>query len=363
MSMKMKMAIWAVLIGSFLGQLSAQQPAPAGGQGGRGGTPATSYWVEKTKGGVYVPPNKPLTKLADLKAKHAGQNNWTELIMKDPEHQAEYNSAAPGTKFRRRLHPDTGNFMVVITGELHFDIEGQTPVVATRGSIVNIMKTTLFSYEVAGDQPALWVDVNPLNFKTLYPGDDPAPAAAAGGQMVKVSFGRTPGAYAAPNMPHWNLFEAAKEGRQAGVRVMNDHLFASPLYGFADPNDPLNPNRGNAAAGGRGGAPGAGAAPGGGTPGRGAPGRGAAPTADAAPFNPSSTFGHLHAGPAEWWIVQVGQITARFENVGELVASEGDVLYAAPMTWHQMGFKGPGPSCRLALGAYQLINMNSLAPQ
>jgi mannose-6-phosphate isomerase-like protein (cupin superfamily) len=315
------------------------------GQDGRGVTtvvnPPATWWVEKTKGGVYVPPNKPLTKLSDLKARHAGQTNWTELIMKDPEHQAEYNSAAPGTKFRRRMHPDTGNFMVVIAGEMHFDIEGQAPVVATRGSIVNIMKTTPFSYEIGGNQPALWVDVNPVNFKTMYPGNDPKPPVTIpGAEVVKVAFANGSAPYTAPNMPHWNLFEAAKAGSPAGVRVLEDHLFANPLYGFADPNDPLNPNRGTAGAGARG-------------------GRGA----DAAPFNPNSTFGHMHAGPAEWWIVQVGQITARFENIGELVASEGDVLYAAPMTWHQMGFKGPGPSCRLAMGAYPLINMNSMAGQ
>ena len=288
------------------------------------GGPAASYWVEKTRGGVYVPPNRPLTRLADLKARHAGETNWTELIMKDPEHQAEYNSAAPGTKFRRRMHPDTGNFMVVVAGEMHFDIEGQQPVTATRGSIVNIMKTTPFSYEIAGDGPALWVDVNPVNFKTMYPGNDPKPAATIpGAAVVKVTFGNRPAPYTAPNVPHWNLFEAAKAGPPGGARVLQDHLFANPLYGFADPN---------AAAG-------------------------------TASFNPNSTFGHMHAGPAEWWIVQVGQITARFENTGELVASEGDVLYAAPMTWHQMAFKGPGPSCRLALSPYPLINMNSVAGQ
>ena len=82
-------------------------------QGGRG--PAQTWWVAKTKGGVYIPPNKPLTRLADLKAMHAGQTNWTEVVVKAPEDEAYYyyNSAAPGTKFGRRMHPDTGTLMVV----------------------------------------------------------------------------------------------------------------------------------------------------------------------------------------------------------------------------------------------------------
>jgi hypothetical protein len=43
---------------------------------------------------------------------------------------------------------------------------------------------------------------------------------------------------------------------------------------------------------------------------------------------------------------------------------EGDVLYAAPMSWHQMGAEAPnGPNVRLAFGGYQLINMGNTANQ
>ena len=154
------------------------------------------------------------------------------------------------------------------------------------------------------------------------------------------------------------MFEAAAKCEQAGPKVNEDHLFASPNYGFADANDPLNTCGSRGATGGgrgtRGGGVAAGDSPAGA---RGA--RGAATGA----FNPNSVFGHMHAGPAEWWIVQVGHIKAQFENTGEFHAEEGDVLYAPPMTWHQLGFEGPGPSCRLVMGGYQLINMNNTAGQ
>ena len=53
-------------------------------------------------------------------------------------------------------------------------------------------------------------------------------------------------------------------------------------------------------------------------------------------------------------------ISGKFENMGEYHAVEGDVLYAAPMSWHQMAAEAPsGPSVRLAMGGYQLINMNN----
>jgi len=110
---------------------------------GRG--PAEYWWVNKTEGGVYKAPNRPLWRLADLKKMHAGQNNWSQQIVLDPEQDATYNSAAPGTKFGSRLHPDTPTVFVVVAGEMNFTVEGQQPVKATRGSIVNIMKTMPFS--------------------------------------------------------------------------------------------------------------------------------------------------------------------------------------------------------------------------
>ena len=302
-----------------------------------GGGAPEMWWVNKTKGGVYNSPMRPLWKQSDLKRMHAGQNNWQEQIIKDPEQDATYNSAAPGMRFGLRLHPDTPTVFVVIAGEVRFSVEGQQPVPAIRGSIVNIMKTTLFSYEVAGNQNALWVEVNPANYKTVYPASGPQPPRASSGQIVKVSFNHTPGAYSPPNQLHWNLFDdGIGKCSPAGARVMDDHIFASPLIGYANPAD-------NKCPGGRGNV-------------------GGGPTQGT--FNPNSTFGHMHAGPAEWWIVQVGAISGKFEGVGEYHATEGDVLYAAPMTWHQMGAEAPsGPSVRLAMGGYPLINMNNTETQ
>src|SRR5436189_6278555 len=112
MRMRTRIVIGAMVAGSGLTVL-AQDAPPAqgggragGGRGGRaggGGTPAQTWYVEKTKGGVYNPPMRPLWKLSDLKQMHAGQNNWQEQIIKDPEQDATYNSGAPGFHFAERL--------------------------------------------------------------------------------------------------------------------------------------------------------------------------------------------------------------------------------------------------------------------
>jgi mannose-6-phosphate isomerase-like protein (cupin superfamily) len=303
----------------------------------QGRAPAETWWVAKTKGGVYKPPMRPLWKLADLLKMHAGQNNWSEQIVQDPEQDATYNSAAPGTKFGRRMHPDTPTLFVVVAGQIHFDVEGQQPVTATRGALVNIMHTTLYSYEVTGDRNALWVEVNPPNYKIVTPSSEPQPVAPAGANIVKVSFAHTPGAYTGDNKLMVNTFDdVIGKCQRPGAVVVDDHLWASPLIGYLNPAD----NKCGTGAGNTGGARGA----------------------DTTPFNPASTFGHFHPGPAEWWVIQAGAISGKFENTGEFHATEGDVLYAAPMTWHQMASEAPsGPSIRLALGAYNFINMNNTA--
>jgi mannose-6-phosphate isomerase-like protein (cupin superfamily) len=323
-------------LGALFASSSLAQPEGGAGQ------KREDWWVVKTEGGVYKPPMRPLWRLADLKKMHAGQNNWAQQIILDPEQDATYNSAAPGTKSTPKMHPDTPTVFVVVAGELHFTVEGQQPVTATRGSLVNIMKTTIFSYEVAGSQNALWVEVNPPNYKTVYPASAPQPPAAGGGQMIKVAFAHTPGEYTAPNQLEWNTFDdGIAKCQLRGARVVDDHLYANPLIGYVNAADNKCPGgRGNTGGGGGEGAAAAGA------------------------FNPRSTFGHMHPGPAEWWIVQSGGISGKFENTGEFHAVEGDVLYAAPMTWHQMGLDAPsGPSIRLAMGGYNLINMfNTGAP-
>ena len=316
--------------------LAQEAAGPArGGRGGRG--PAQNWWIVKTTGGAYEPPNKPLWKLADLKKMHAGQNNWTELILKYPEQEATYNSAAPGTKFGQRMLPDSPVGFVVISGQMHFEVEGQQPVTAVRGALVHIMKQTIYSYEVTGNENALWVEVHPPNYKLVYPADGPQPPVnVKDGKVVKIAFGHNPPKYAEGQQLMWNTFTDYIEGCHTGAAFNDEHLHASPLLGYVRAED-------NKCGGG----------------GNGNIGSGPLKPGDP-PFNPKTVFGHLHAGVTEWWIVQVGQIRGQFENTGEFHAVEGDVLDAAPMMWHQMAAEAPsGPNVRLAFGGWNIINMNN----
>src|SRR5437763_17135449 len=119
----------------------------------------------------YVPPNKPHTKIADLKARHQNDANWSEEIVSDNTLHASYIQSAPGTKVARRFHPDTRAWWIVTDGQIRFDIEGQQPITATKGSMVQAPMQTIYSMETVGDKPALRFEVNIAGEKTLYPQD------------------------------------------------------------------------------------------------------------------------------------------------------------------------------------------------
>jgi mannose-6-phosphate isomerase-like protein (cupin superfamily) len=276
----------------------------------RRGTPETPSWapkpVEPTK---YVPPHKPHTKLADLKAKNKGRADWKEVIVDDDHLHAEYISTAAGTKVSKRFHPDTREWWIVMDGQIRFEIEGQEPFVATKASMVQVPMQTIYSMETVGDKPALRFEVNIARAKTLYP-QEVQPPKTAGLNWILVNLNRKPGPYDNGNQPHINLNELAKAPNYRGGRfVHDDRAVANIIYGYEKDLPPLNPK----------------------------------------------DRGHYHPECAEFWLIMAGQIRYPIENQGVIIADEGDVVYAPMFTFHAPRFHGQGPSCRLAMNGYTNI--------
>jgi mannose-6-phosphate isomerase-like protein (cupin superfamily) len=285
-----------------------------GGRGRQGGPPTYRlWWAAKAKPGQYGT-NKPHIKLVDLKARHKGQANWMEVVVNDENWHAEYNQGAPGAKIAPRMHPDTREFFAVVEGQMRFTLEGQpAPIVATPTSIINIPKKTAYSVEVIGDAPALWVDANQQNYKTLYPvADGQKPSQDPGFTVMKVGLNIMPGPYTGNNKPHFNLHDAEKDPAFNGQNVVqDDHMWAQAIWGY-EKNLP--------------------------------------------PYDPKDK-GHFHIGTAEWWVILEGQIRHNIETIGDFTSNAGDIVYAPPSTWHATRFAGPGPSCRLATSTYQFTSL------
>ena len=269
----------------------------------------TPVWVPKPIAiPGYTPPQRPWIKLPELKAAHRGDANWRELLVDDGRLMAEYVSAAPGTSVSGRFHPDTREWFAVVEGQVRVEIEGQAPFVATRGSLVNIPRLTIYSLETIGSTPSLRFVVNVAKAKTAYPGDIAPPAPPPGMQWMATTINRTPGRYDEFNKPHLNIHdEAARNEKYSGGRfVRDDKSEMLVLYGHEKNLPPLDP----------------------------------------------ADKGHFHAESAEFWLVFTGKIRYAFEGQEPFVASEGDVVYVPAGTWHATRYTGPDPSCRLSITEY-----------
>jgi len=269
----------------------------------------TSVWAPKpvqTPG--YTPPQRPWVKLSDLKARHTGAANWRETLVDDGRLTGEYVSAAPGVKVGRRFHPDTREWFAVVEGEVRVEIEGQPTIVATRGSLVNIPRQTIYSIETAGEKPSLRFVVNVARAKTLYPSDVEPPAPPPGTAWVPVTVNRTPGLYDQFNQPHLNIRDAAAANDKytGGRFVRDDKSEMLVIYGYEKNLPPFDPNE----------------------------------------------KGHCHPESAEMWLVFAGQIRYAFEGQAPFIASEGDVVYVPANTWHATRFSGADAACRLSITEY-----------
>jgi len=275
-------------------------------------------WAPKAlEAGKFPPGHKAHTKLADVKAKHKGEASWREVVVNDDHLNAVYVWSPAGAKVTRRFHPDTREWWVVMEGQIRFEIEGQAPFVATRGSMVQVPMQTIYAMETVGDGPSLRFEVNIARAKTLYP-KDVEPPKLEGYRWIPVVLGRTPAPYDRGNQPHINLNELAKApGYKGGRFVHDDRAVSNIIYGYEKDLPPINPN----------------------------------------------DKGHYHPECAEFWLIMAGKIRYPIENVGVVIADEGDVVYAPIMTFHAPRFHGEGPSCRLAMNGYPNIAHLRDAPQ
>jgi len=281
--------------------VAAQQPPPPKP------VPTTAWAPKPVKTPGYRAGLEPWVKLPDLKAKHKGRDTWHEVVVDDGRLTGEYFSAAPGTKVSRRFHPDTREWFAVVEGEVRVEIEGQEPFTATRGSLVNIPRQTIYSVETIGTVPSLRFTLNVSGAKTVYPQQVDRPPAPAGTAWTEVRINRTPGRYDEFNQPHLNIHEAAaKNEKYTGGRfVRDDKSEMLVLYGHEKNLPPLNPN----------------------------------------------DKGHFHAESAEFWLVFSGKIRYLFEGQQPFIASEGDVVYVPSNTWHATRYIGDN-SCRLSITEY-----------
>ena len=274
-----------------------------------------TFYAPKGKPAQYTAPHKPHTKLADVKAAHGGQARWRQTVVDDVHLNSVWVQAQPGDKEPQQLHPDTRTWWVIQEGQIRFTIEGQpAPVVAGKGAMVQVPMSTIFSMETIGTGPSLRFETNIANAKTLFVNSAEAPKIP-GFTFQPASFRRdNVGVFLHGNKPYVTFDEVAQgvdSGKLKGtIRIVQDDRgTANFIYGRNDKLPPLD----------------------------------------------EKNKGHWHPEGAEYWLIMKGQIRYPIENVGVVIAGEGDVVYVPPFTYHAPRWWGEGASCRLAMNGFPYI--------
>ena len=235
--------------------------------------------------------------------------------MDDAHLRAEYISAAPGSRVSRRFHPDTREWWVVLDGEIRFDIEGAPPFLARKGWMVQAPPQAMYTLEVAGARPALRLEVNIANAKSLFP-KEASPPALPGFDWVRVKMPRRPLPFDERNRPFRTFEEVASlakydaRGLSVTPIVADDRGAMNFIYGHEKSLAPLDPK------------------------------------------DP----GHYHPECAEAWLIAAGKMRYAIEGHGVVIAEEGDFVYVPAFRFHAPRFHGDAPACRISLNGYPRIS-------
>ena len=268
----------------------------------------------------YHAPMKPLVRLADMKQRHKGQADWSELLVDDKNNRVEVISAPGGSKVPRHLHSDSPEYWVVEEGNIRFEIEdppGRFQTFDARpGDLILAPERHLHSLEVTGSQPAIRVQVTLPDTMTIYEVQPDKPLKGMTYTPVTLSTGNNPDEVpddGKPSRIFFRIDDLAKEhpGKRSwsDLAVRKNRAHANIICGYgAD----VKPQPGN--------------------------------------------LGHYHADFAETWVILRGQQSFKIEGEQPFLASMGDVVYAPADRWHLPEPAGDAFSCRLAMTPYPAGN-------
>jgi len=248
----------------------------------------------------YTSPNKPLWKMRDILARHAGQKDWTETVVLTRDYIGEYIAIAPGEKTKTLFYADDRVFWWIYSGQIRFTIEGQPPFIATKGFLVQVPYRVPYSMETVGNEPSIRFEVRASGEVPSYPANE-TPTPVPGYKFIDATY-TGQGQYDAVNKPYLDFEkDIVAGGGKAGGFVKDDHTWANVIR---------------------------------------APG---------IPTPPDNSWGHFHENFAEFWVVMEGKLDFLIEGEPLITADVGDIVYAPEERWHRATSAGTGMGTRLAI--------------
>lgn len=288
----------------FFSVLWSQEPRPARAPQ----PPPQLVWAPKpVKLTPWTAPNKPHWKLAQLLSDHKGQTDWSATIVSDDFLHADYIMMGPGKKTLKRAHPDTREWWVIQDGQIRFEIDGQEPFVASKGYLVQVPYRTFYTMETVGDKPSLRFEVNIAHAHTMY-APEVTPPQLDGYVFLKTTVA-SKGKYDQGNRPFIDFNQVVAGTEKQRRFIADDRAVSNIIIGEASKLPPVT----------------------------------------------DKDKGHFHAECAEFWVILLGKMNYRIEGAPDIIADQGDIVYAPRGHWHRPRFYGEGQSCRLAMNGFQDI--------
>ena len=279
-------------------------------------------WVPK-KMVAYSAPNKPITRITEVLAKHKGQKSWKEDVVKTDRYHAQWIQMAPGEKTRTIFFADDRTVWVVWGGQVRFNIQGQEPFIATKGFLVQTPLRMRYSLEVVGDEPALFFEVRRNDTLPSYAFNEGEPVPASVGVQKYENVSYPPGLRAGGNVPYDDI-------NKAYLDFFKDVIAKYPNGGTGWPRYFVNDNENQLAI---------------------IRGMGV-------PTPPSTNRGHFHINTDEFWFIPEGKIDYLIEGVGLITANAGDIVYATPGRYHRASFAAGQMDTRLAFNRSPTLQHN-----
>jgi mannose-6-phosphate isomerase-like protein (cupin superfamily) len=244
--------------------------------------------------------NKPLKKMTDILARHAGKTDWSESEVLTRDYAGDYISMGPGQKTKTLFWADDRVFWWVYSGQMKVTIEGQEPFVASKGFLVQVPYRVSYSMETVGSEPVVRFEVRAAGAIPNYVAAE-TPTPVKGWKFIDAVYtGR--GKYDDVNKPYLDFEkDVVQGGAKGGGFVRDDHTWANVIR---QPGAPT-------------------------------------PTPD--------NWGHFHENFAEFWVVMEGRLEFLIEGEPLIKADVGDIVFAPEERWHRALSGGTGMGTRLAI--------------
>jgi mannose-6-phosphate isomerase-like protein (cupin superfamily) len=272
--------------------------APAAAQTRR--QPLHAWAPQPVTPAPYKAPNRPVKRIADILARHAGKTDWAETEVLTRDYIGQYISMGPGQKTKTKFWADDRVFWWVYSGQMKVSIEGQEPFIAGKGFLVQVPYRVPYSMETVGDAPSIRFEVRAAGEVPSYPISE-TPTPVKGWKFVDATYtGR--GKYDDVNKPYLDFEkDIVQGGGKGGGFVKDDHTWANVIRSAAVP-----------------------------TP-------------------PPTELGHFHENFAEFWVVMEGREEFLIQGEPLLKVDVGDIVFAPEERWHRALAGGSGMGTRLAI--------------